>query len=232
MIGGSCLSSPAISRRVPGAEAPEHDRGLGDAQLRAFVHDDEIHPDRGRPLVDRPDGPAAQADRLAGRPGPAGLADLGGDVLDVVHAGQPGPVQLVDRELAADDLVPPLELGCLAQSVVDRRVREGGQERPERLARRAVGFGQAEDGQGQEVGLPRAGWAPDQAETMVEDPLERRDLAGRHAVSPGQVQGLIADRRRHRQRACHLVRPFDQVHERRISLHGRARSGGRAPCRY
>ena len=199
-------------------EAPEHDRGLGDAQLRAFVHDDQVRAECGLPLVDRPDGPAAQADRLVGRPAPAGLAHLGGDVLDVVHARQPGLVQLVDREVAADDAVPPLELGRLAQGVVDGRVGEGGQERAERFARRTVGFGQAEDGQGQEMRLPRAGWAPDQAEAMVEDPLERRELARRHAVGSGQFPVRLPDRRGHLERAGGLVRPFDQVHERGIGL--------------
>ena len=68
----------------------------------------------------------------------------------------------MDREVAADDPEALLEIGRLAQGVVDGRVGEGGQEGPERLPRRAVCLGQAEDGQGEEMGLARAGRAPDQ----------------------------------------------------------------------
>src|SRR4029077_18044473 len=78
--------------------------------------------------------------------------------------------------------------------------------------------GQAQDGQGQEMRLPRAGWAPDQAEALVEGSLESRKLALRHAVLSSKVQGTAPDGRGHGEWAGRLVRPFDQTGERRIIL--------------
>ena len=114
--------------------------------------------------------------------------------------------------------MPVLELHGLAQGVIDGRVGEGGQEHPEVFAGPVMGLGQAEDRHREEVRLPRAGRTPDQAEALVEDPLEGRELAGSHAVLPGELQGTVPDRGGHPEPACELVRPFDQPDEGGVGL--------------
>ena len=91
--------------------------------------------------------------------------------------------------VAADDPVAVLELGGLAQGVVDGRVGEGGQEGPEDLPAARWASARQRTDSAEEVGLARAGRAPDQPEPVVEDPLERRELAPGHAVLAGPAPG-------------------------------------------